>query len=234
VRRTKRATRAALPVALVGIALSLVAPARAQSSAADALTARVSAAAGDPNAVGELRFTFVVARDGAEVVRRSHRWRPTEGIVEVSAGSDTVRITTGGADPSPWTADPAAHASEWAVAAPGVAPEAAAAAWTQFINDSFWLLAPAKLSQPGALRELDGDVLVVRYESGGVTPGDLYRLTIDPSTALVTRWEYVLGSGREGHANWSDYETFGPLTLSLRRTSDDGSFVITFEDVAVE
>lgn len=227
-------SRAALSVVLVALTLAASTPLRAQPTEGDALAARVAAAAGDPYGVSELRFTFVVQRDGAEVARRSHRWRPNEGVVEVSAGGETVRIDSRDVDPSAWTADPAAHAGDWARVAPGVEPDAAAAAWTQFINDSFWLLAPTKLSQPGALRETDGDVLIVHYESGGVTPGDRYRLTVDPATALVTRWEYQLGSGREGHANWSEYQTFGPLTLSLVRSSDDGSFVIAFEDVAVE
>ena len=52
-------------------------------------------------------------------------------------------------------------------------------AWKYFCNDSFWLNAPAKVFDPGTVRELieteDGRKgLLVRYTSGGVTPGDSY------------------------------------------------------------
>ena len=52
-------------------------------------------------------------------------------------------------------------------------------AWAQFANDSFWLCAPMKAFNPGTTREIvkleDGrQGLLVRYSSGGVTPGDSY------------------------------------------------------------
>ena len=52
-------------------------------------------------------------------------------------------------------------------------------AWGYFCNDSFWLNAPAKAFDPGTSRKLvtldDGrEGLMVKYDSGGVTPGDSY------------------------------------------------------------
>lgn len=57
-------------------------------------------------------------------------------------------------------------------------------AWSFFCNDSFWLNAPAKARDPGVERQLvkreDGsDALLVRYTSGGVTPGDSYLWLLD-------------------------------------------------------
>jgi hypothetical protein len=52
-------------------------------------------------------------------------------------------------------------------------------AWSRYCNDSFWLYAPMKAFDPGVVRGVvslpEGDQgLLVRYTSGGVTPGDSY------------------------------------------------------------
>jgi len=57
-------------------------------------------------------------------------------------------------------------------------------AWGYFINDSFWLNAPALVNQPGTVRSIvtaeDGDQqLMVTYTSGGDTPGDSYLWKLD-------------------------------------------------------
>ncbi|MEO1030455.1 MAG: hypothetical protein AAFX55_03570 [Bacteroidota bacterium] len=55
-----------------------------------------------------------------------------------------------------------------------------------FNNDSFWLVAPYKVFDPGTERRLvtteDGkDALLVTYTSGGTTPGDSYLWHFDNS-----------------------------------------------------
>ena len=51
-------------------------------------------------------------------------------------------------------------------------------AWNMWCNDSFWMMAPYKVFDPGTTRTIvshEGkDALLVTYESGGVTPGDQY------------------------------------------------------------
>ncbi len=65
-------------------------------------------------------------------------------------------------------------------------------AWAAFINDSFWLNPFATLRNQGARRELldiDGvKALLIRYEGGGITPGDSYAFFVD-DTGLPTRWK---------------------------------------------
>lgn len=64
------------------------------------------------------------------------------------------------------------------------AADAAKDAYKMFCNDSFWLMAPFKLTDPGTKRMLvtlpDGrQGLKISYSSGGVTPGDSYVWFLD-------------------------------------------------------
>ncbi len=56
-------------------------------------------------------------------------------------------------------------------------------AYRFFINDSFWLIAPFKVRDPGTSRKMvkhnGKDALLVTYSSGGVTPGDSYLWILD-------------------------------------------------------
>ena len=101
----------------------------------------------------------------------------------------------------------------------GVALEANAAnkliqkAWNYFCNDSFWLNAPAKVFDPGTSRSLvtlkDGrEGLMIRYESGGVTPGDTYVWIMDEN-GLPVAWKMWIKIVPIGgiEAGWSDWIT---------------------------
>lgn len=65
-------------------------------------------------------------------------------------------------------------------------------AWELFANDSFWLLAPFKVRDPGTERSIvktdKGDALLVTYTSGGVTPGDSYLWILDENYR-PTAWQ---------------------------------------------
>ena len=131
---------------------------------------------------------------------------------------------------------PEKHADTWSEVAPEADPATAAQAWKWFINDSYWLLAPAKLMDPGVHRRLDDQGrLVLTFGEVGLTPGDRYTLSVDRDTGRVTKWQYRLQSGREGAFRWTDYRQFGPLELSTRRISTEGDseVVIRFDDVDV-
>lgn len=56
-------------------------------------------------------------------------------------------------------------------------------AWSLFANDSFWMVAPFKVRDPGTSRyyieTADGPGILVTYSSGGVTPGDSYLWVLD-------------------------------------------------------
>ncbi|WP_281540317.1 hypothetical protein [Maribacter aestuarii] len=102
-----------------------------------------------------------------------------------------------------------------------------------FNNDSFWLVAPYKVFDKGALRSIvaleDGsEALLVTYTSGGTTPGDSYLWILQPNgfPKSFKMWVKIIPIGGL-EATWDDWlvtrsgaflpksHEFGPFTLSL-------------------
>lgn len=199
-----------------------------------ALALRAERALGDPDALTELRFTFVVESQGEERARRTHVWRPREGTLRVQVGEEEVLLRgVRGRDLDRAARDPEGHRELWEAVSPGTDAALAARSWSAFINDSFWLYAPVRLRAPGATLSYAEGWLRVVYGDVGVTPGDRYELRVGDD-GRVQEWRYRLSAGREGRWTWSDYREVGPLSVSLRRESTDGNTVIRFEDVAAE
>ena len=77
--------------------------------------------------VKELRFTFIVEQDGKQLASAEHHWN-------VAAGTDRVKWK--GKDVTVNLAAPAQD-------------EDGKAAYARWVNDSYWLLAPLKVLDPG-------------------------------------------------------------------------------------
>ncbi len=118
----------------------------------------------------------------------------------------------------------------------------------QFVNDLYWLIFPIQVAwDPGvSVEPLPEDAaavvpdafagLRVRFPDGvGYTPGDVYDLFYDQDHR-ITNWVFRKGGGADPTmvSEWKEYETFGPLSISLNRPAPDQSVRIWFENVAVE
>lgn len=91
------------------------------------------------------------------------------------------------------------------------ADKAVQSAWSKFCNDSFWLLAPTKIYDPGVERSYvqleDGrEGLMVTYTSGGVTPGDSYLWLLDQTglPASFKMWVSIIPVGG-AEFTWEDW-----------------------------
>lgn len=105
-----------------------------------------------------------------------------------------------------------------------------------WVNDTYWLVMPYKLGDPGVAltyegeREIEGErreVLGLAFEGVGLTPGDRYWVYVDPDSGLVTHWAYRL-EDMERDAEpvawrWEGWREVGGVMLSPRRVrvSDD-------------
>ena len=151
--------------------------------------------------VKRIRFAFVVEENGKELARAEHDWDVAAGTDEVQWKGKQVKVN---------------------LAAPG-ADEDSKAAYARWVNDSYWLLAPLKILDPGVTVKSEGtkevggvrcETLQLSFAQIGLTPGDKYNLYIDPQTKLVRAWDYMPDAEKTMHGTWDKYENFGGLHLS--------------------
>lgn len=214
----------------------------ALDTAADTLAWRIVEAAGGLDAwyaLPRLRFDFVTVRDSTEAFRARHLWDRQTGRyrVEYPVGEDSMLVAlfnVQGFDLS---------APEGAVFINGTPLDSAATrerlteAYERHLNDSYWLLAPLKLFDPGVHRALapdsarDGtEVLALSFEDVGMTPGDHYWMSAD-STGRLVRWSYILEGGTHGTYAWRDPVSLptpqGQLHLATSKRSASGREIRT-------
>jgi hypothetical protein len=109
-----------------------------------------------------------------------------------------------------------------------------------WINDSYWLVMPFKLNDPGlsikylgegtSQSKQDSDILELSFHNVGVTPNNKYHIYIDKNTHLVNQWSFF-GNYTDEKPRftmpWQDYKTYGKILLS----GDRGERKLT--DIAV-
>ncbi len=109
-------------------------------------------------------------------------------------------------------------------------------------GETYWLLAPYKLRDPGAILTYEGeetvggatvqDRLHLRFENVGLTPGDQFWLYVNRKTRLLDRWRFKLQGGTEGDYRWAGWERFGGILLATERVGASGERIL-FENVLV-
>ncbi len=99
-----------------------------------------------------------------------------------------------------------------------------------WINDSYWLVMPFKLKDSGVTLKYVGkkpnalgaesDVLELTFKAVGNTPDNKYHIYVNPSSHLVTQWDFY-GKATNEKPNmstpWSDYRGLGNIMLSISR-----------------
>jgi hypothetical protein len=105
-----------------------------------------------------------------------------------------------------------------------------------FNNDSFWLVAPHKLFEPGIIRSIvkvDGQTaLKVTYTIGGSTPGDSYVWILDDTFLPIEFRMYVPSMKMEGVAStWEDWITTESGTLLPKNHTSKGGRILSMGEV---
>lgn len=120
-----------------------------------------------------------------------------------------------------------------------------------FLNDQYWLLLPLHVAWDGAnvsdtgsaltpLGKTPAERIVVKYASGGYSPGDTWEIFVGPDKRIL-EMRYHRGAPVPGLptlvlAKWEGYKQVGPLLISTDHPgiADGHRFRITFTDVAVK
>ncbi|MEP6994537.1 MAG: hypothetical protein ABI968_08465 [Acidobacteriota bacterium] len=231
--------------AILMVGVSVLARAAERDAKADAVGKELIAAMGGAPAwekARQFRFDFVVVKEGKAVARFSHVWDRYTGDYRLS-GTDKAG--------APYTVYFNVNTKAGKAFVNGRPAEAEKQsqllenAYGRFINDTYWLLAPWKIFDPGVRLTYDGekpcpgggvcDVLKVSFDDVGLTPKDVYWLWITRDGRHMVQWQYVLGGASEPPttAAWKDWRTMGGLSLSMDKPMSGEPFEIRFEQAAV-
>jgi hypothetical protein len=189
---------------------------------------------GDPLQAERIAFTFTASFQSLRVLERSYVWHPQEGRLRVFRSQHFIEfVGIDRVDPSSAVRHPRRHADVWRSVAPDTGPRRAARAWSAFINDRWWFMAPAFIVAPDSEITVEDNRVRVFFPTGGVTPGDTFEFTVDPLTGEVASWTYDLHGGLHGDFVWAPAEDFGPMLLSTVRTTRNEQITIGFESIEV-
>lgn len=238
---------------LVAAVLLAALPARADvipSRAADPPTpsdvgkALWSALGGDDgwNHARYLRFDWIVEREGKRLVMRSHYWDRFSGRYRVDGVDEGKRYSI-------YLNVNTRLGQAWLdgkkVADAVQNKKMVDDGYEAYINDSYWLLAPFKIFDPGVTLTSTGeekgpngeacDVLKLTFANVGLTPQDIYWLYVDKKSHLVVEWKYVLGGENKPPTAfaWSDWNKVGSIELAAMRKGLTKPSAIRFENLKV-
>lgn len=113
-------------------------------------------------------------------------------------------------------------------------------AYALWINNSYWLVMPFKLQDPGVTLKyigeettMDGakaDVLQMTFENVGLTPQNKYKLWVDKKEGLITQWAFYRNFNDAEPTftrHWNDYKTYGSIKLAGNRSNPQSDFKLT-------
>jgi len=179
------------------------------------------------NATRYLRFDFAVEREGKTVVRRAHTWDKWTGRHRLEAKTK---------DGDPYVVVMNVNTKEGAAYVKGAPVEGETAkklladAYGAWINDTYWLLMPYKMRDPGVSLKLEGeakegdttyDKVLLTFANVGLTPNDRYWAYVNRGTHLMDKWEFVL-QGQKPPAvpfAWKNWQRHGKILLSTDKVN---------------
>ena len=232
-------------LALLILTLTPVASGADRDAKADAVGKELLVALGGEKAwegARQFEFTFVVDREGKTVARFSHAWDRYTGDYRVS-GTDksgapfVVLFNVNTKQGKAWLNGKPAEGEDQ--------ERLLKSAYGRFINDSYWLLAPWKIFDPGVHLAYEGekpcpgsgtcDVLKLSFENVGLTPKDVYWLWVTRDGRQMVQWQYVLNGAQEEPttAHWKNWQKYAGVSLASEMEIVGKNAVIRFEKVSV-
>lgn len=115
---------------------------------------------------------------------------------------------------------------------------------SMWINDSYWLVMPFKLKDPGVhLKHLGegvsdagnpSDILELTFDGVGDTPQNKYHVMVDKNSRLITEWSFF--SNQEDTdprftLPWLEYNDYGNIKLSGNRGRGQLTAIAVYENL---
>ncbi len=194
-----------------------------------------------------LYFAFAVERDGKRVAYRTHLWDRWEGRLRYETRSKDgtplvvlldVNSRQGEAFRLPKEAHADGGSAPAASGTPPVKMETEAAkplldeAYETWINDTYWLLMPYKMKDPGVRLTFAGeetrdgeeyDLVELSFDEVGLTPRDRYWAHVSRRTHLMDRWSYILQDDPPGSKptvwDWKGWTRRGRILLCPEKST---------------
>lgn len=117
-------------------------------------------------------------------------------------------------------------------------------AWQIWINDSYWLIMPYKLQDPGVTLKYRGkgkmqdgtpaEILELTFSGVGVTPENKYLVYVDSATGLVKQWDFFRKATDTEPAistPWAGWKKYGKIMLSGDRGRRQLTDIAVFENL---
>jgi hypothetical protein len=189
-------------------------------------------------------FTFDVDRNGKRLVSFPQRWDRFTGDYRVS-GKDqqdrdfVVILNTNTKQGKAWI--------NGAPAAGQDLQDMLNLGYRRFINDTYWLLMPIKMLDPGVHRAYEGqktdnghtyDVVKLWFDPGvGLTPADQYWAWIKRDSGVVEQWHMKLQNTKPEDPPvavvFHDFKKIGGVSFSTRREVVGKNQTVSLDDVTV-
>ena len=183
------------------------------------------------NATRYLRFDFAVDRGAKTLVRRSHTWDKWTGNYRLEATTRegepyVVLLNIDTREGAAWLKGRKLQGEE--------AKKYVDPGYAVWVNDTYWLLMPYKMKDPGVVLAMDGvekndgevwDKVRLTFDNVGLTPKDKYWVYVNRKTGLVDRWDYVLEGENKPPTTftWKNWKKYGKVMLADDRenTADE-------------
>jgi hypothetical protein len=179
-----------------------------------------------------LRYTFAVDREGKTVVSRDHTWDKWTGRYRLEGTNKegqkyVVLMNVNTKEGQAWSDGKAADGEDKKKLL-----EMAYGAW---VNDTYWLIMPYKMMDPGVILTYDGeakqgdtawDKVRLTFDNVGLTPKDKYWAFVNRKTGLVDKWEFVLKGENKPPSpfSWEGWKKYGNVMLAPeRKNPKDGT-----------
>jgi hypothetical protein len=188
-----------------------------------------------------LRFDFAVDRDGKTLFSRAHTWDKWTGRYRLEGKTKegepyVVLMNVNTREGAAWKNGNKLSGEEEKKQLEG--------AYGMWVNDTYWLLMPYKMKDPGVVLAMAGeekkgdeawDKVRLSFENVGLTPKDQYWAYVNRKTGLVDRWDFVLNGEKKPPTpfEWKNWKKMGAIMLADDRVSPKDGTRIYFPVLSV-